>query len=302
MDEMQLLKELGDRTPLAASDDLAPARELFLAKAKGKSRRRFAIYGGAVVGMAAAIFAVFALIPPAEQAPGPTLAEQAPGPAPAGNSPDPAPATNGDPVQVLRMAATSALAAPDIKPRPDQFVYNKTQFADGTVREDWYSVDGTHDGLFKMQTGEEMVVPGCRNGKRAMYKGPQLLPGKEDCEPAPAYRPDLPADAAGMIAYLQKNNSSLNSTGKDISYLLSSIYMRPQSRAALFEAATKIEGLTATPGVTDAAGRPGIQIGWKKDGYSGDFIVDAKTYAYLGYRKNSAQMVLTIVDKVGQRP
>jgi hypothetical protein len=284
MDEMQLLKELGDRTALATADDLAPAREILLAKARGKARKRFAVYGGAVIGMAAAIFAVFALIPPAE------------------NGLSPTPVANADPVQVLRMAATAALTQPDIKPRPDQFVYIRTQFEDGSAREDWTSVDGTHDGLFKMQTGEDVPVPGCRNGKRAMYKGPQLLPGKEDCEPDPAYRADLPSDAAGMIAYLRKNNSSLNSTGKDIGFMLSSIYMRPQSRAALFEAATKIEGLTATSGVTDAAGRPGIQIGWNKDGYAGDFIVDAKTYAYLGYRKNSAQLALTIVDKVGQRP
>jgi hypothetical protein len=284
MDEMQLLKELGDRTALATADDLAPAREILLSKAKGKARKRFAVYGGAVIGTAAAIFAVFALIPPAE------------------NGLSPTPVANADPVQVLRMAATAALTQPDIKPRPDQFVYIRTQFEDGSAREDWTSVDGTHDGLFKMPTGEDVPVPGCRNGKRAMYKGSQLLPGKEDCEPDPAYRADLPSDAAGMIAYLQKNNSSLNSTGKDIGFMLSNIYMRPQSRAALFEAATKIEGLTATSGVTDAAGRPGIQIGWNKDGYAGDFIVDAKTYAYLGYRKNSAQLALTIVDKVGQRP
>jgi hypothetical protein len=294
MDEMQLLRELGDRTPLATADDLAPARELFLSKAKGKGRKRFAVYGGAVIGMAAAIFAVFALIPPADSAPSPTPTE---------NALRPAPAENADPVKVLRLASTAALTAPDINPRPDQFVYIKTQFENGSVREDWTSVDGTHDGLFKMETGEEIPAPGCRNGKMAVYKGPNLMPGRtEPCEPNPAYRPDLPTDAAKMIAYLQKNSNSLNSTGKDIQFMLSSIYMRPQSRAALFEAATKIEGLTATPGVTDAAGRPGIQIGWNKGGYAGDFIVDAKTYAYLGYRKNSAQIALTIVDKVGQRP
>jgi hypothetical protein len=295
MDEMQLLRELGDRTPLATADDLAPAREQFLAKAKGKGRKRFAVYGGAVVGMAAAIFAVFTLIPPAENNPAPKPTEN--------NALSPAPAANDDPVQVLRLAAASALQTEDIKPRPDQFVYIKTKFADGSVREDWFSVDGTHDSLFKMQTGEDLIVPGCRNGKMAVYKGPDPLPGvTEDCEPRPAYRPDLPTDAAAMVAYLQKDSPSLNSTGKDILYLLSSIYMRPQSRAALFEAATKIEGLTATPGVTDAAGRPGVKISWDKDGYSGDFIVDAKTYAYLGFRKDTAQMALTIVDKVGQRP
>jgi hypothetical protein len=294
MDEMQLLKELGDRTPLATAGELAPARDLFLAKTKSRKPKRLAIYGGAVIGMAAAIFAVFTLIPPTETAPDPT---------PAANGLSPAPAANNDAVQVLRLASTAALTAPDITPRPDQFVYSKTQFTNGTTREDWYSVDGTHDGLFKLETGEDLVSPGCRNGKMAVYKGPDLMPGKtEDCVPNPAYQPGLPTTAAGMIAYLEKNNGSLNSTGKDILYMLSSIYMRPQSRAALFEAATKIEGLTATPGVTDAIGRPGIQIGWDKDGYSSDFIVDAKTYAYLGYRKNSAQMALTIVDKVGQRP
>ncbi|MBP2324383.1 hypothetical protein JOF56_004768 [Kibdelosporangium banguiense] len=300
MDEMQLLRELGDRTPLATRNDLAPARAALLAKTKPKARKRFAIYGAAVAAMAAAIFAVFALIPPSHSG-----TENVSGPArnTGENTGGVTGARNDDPVQVLRLAATSALQTKDITPRSDQFVYIKTQFENGSVREDWFSVDGTHDGLFKMQTGEDMPVPGCRNGKMAVYKGPDLLPGKtDDCEPNPAYRPDLPTDAAGMIKYLRKGNASLNSTAKDISFLLSSIYMRPQSRAALFEAATKIEGLTATPGVTDAAGRQGIQIGWNKDGYSGDFIVDAKTYAYLGYRKNEAQMAMAIVDKVGQRP
>jgi hypothetical protein len=282
MDEMQLLKELGDRTPLATADDLAPARELFLTRTRTSKPRRFALYGGAVIGMAAAIFAVFALIPP-EQSPAPTA--------------------NADPVQVLRQAAAAALKVPDITPRPDQFVYTRTQYPEGKVHEVWASVDDTHDGFEKRPNGEDRERPGCRNGKRKVVNANKLTPGMtEDCVPEPAYQPDLPTDAAGMIALLRKNNDSLNSTGKDIGSMLSTVYMRPQSRAALYEAATQIDGLTATTGVTDAVGRPGIQIGWDKDGYSSDFIVDAETYVYLGYRENSALLAMTIVDKVGQRP
>jgi hypothetical protein len=272
MDEMQLLREMGDATPLAAVTDLAPARAQLMVVARKGPRRRFAVYGASVVGLAAAIFGVFALIP-------------------AGGG---APEAGAD--QVLKLAAAAALEVPDVTPRPDQFIYLKTQNPDGTVREDWLSVDGTHDGIL----ADHWPNPGCRNGRMQVVKGDVPIKGRtEPCKPEPAYRPDLPTDADGMVAYLTRNNDgSLNSTGKDMAFLLGQNYLRPQSRAALFAAAGKIDGLTVDPHAKDAAGRPGIKISWNKKGYSGGFIIDAKTHAYLG-DQSTALITMSIVDKAG---
>jgi hypothetical protein len=72
----------------------------------------------------------------------------------------------------------------------------------------------------------------------------------------------------------------------------------PNCPTALFEAATKIDGLTVDPHAEDIAGQPGIKISWNRNGYSGEFIIDAKTYAYLG-SEGSALLQMSIVDKAG---
>jgi hypothetical protein len=284
MDEMQLLRELGDETPLASARDLAPARATFVAATTKRPRRRFALYGAAVVGLAAAIVAVFALMP------GTTTGR---------NDGGPVPQAKADAVQVLKLAAATALAGPDAAPRADQFLYLKTTSKQGELREDWISVDGTHDGLLG-----DTPVAGCRNGRAAVIKGDKPIPGMtEKCEPSPAYLPNLPTDVNEMVKYLTRGGkSSLNSTGKDMMSMLWMNYMRPQSRAAIFEAASRIDGLTVEENGKDVAGRPGIKIAWNDGkGYLGAFVVDAKTYAYLG-DDWIALLTTAIVDKVGQRP
>jgi hypothetical protein len=274
MDEMQLLRELGDTTPLASAADLAPARaRLTAATRPHPRRRRLAVYGVSVVGLAAAVFGVVALVPTGDGGPATASADQ-----------------------ILQLAATAALNAPFVTPRPDQFVYLKAKESDGTIREDWLSVDGTHDGI----VDNNIPVPGCRNGKQPVILNNKAIPGAtEPCQTNPAYRPDLPTDANGMIGYLTKiDGGNLNSTGKDINELFWMSYLRPQTRAALFEAATKIDGLTVDLHAEDVAGRPGIKISWNRNGYSGEFIIDAKTYAYLG-SDGSALLQMSIVDKAG---
>lgn len=281
MDEMQLLREMADETPL--THDLAQARAKFM---KSTARRpRYIVYGAAVIGLAAAIFAVFALIPPSEDGSGPV------------------PAASAD--QVLRKAAEAALLLPEVTPRPDQMIYHKTQTDNGEVREDWLSADGTHDGLVRQQN-EDILLPGCRNGKATVLKGDKPI-GTEQCVPSPAYRPDLPTTGPEMLAFLKQNQSGskgdLNALAKDILGYLNSSYLLPRARAAIFEAAAKIEGLKMRDGVKDAAGRTGIEISWDlpKVNHGGSFIVDPATYAYLG-TTSQAQLVVAIVDKAGQRP
>lgn len=131
--------------------------------------------------------------------------------------------------------------------------------------------------------------------------------GTESCVPAPAYLPDLPTTGEAMLKYLKENQSGtkgdLNALAKDMLGYLNSSYLLPQSRAAIFEAATKIEGLRTRDGVKDAAGRTGIEISWDlpEVNHGGSFIVDPATYAYLG-TTTQAQLTVAIVDKPGQRP
>jgi len=274
MDEMQLLRELGDATPLVSATDLAPARaRLTAATRPHPRRRRLAVYGVSVVGLAAAVFGVGALVPTGDGGPATASADQ-----------------------ILQLAAAAALDAPFVTPRPDQFVYLKAKEPDGSISEDWLSVDGTHDSI----VDNNIPVPGCRNGKQQVVPDGKPIPGvTEPCEPNPAYRPDLPTDANGMIAYLNKiDGGNLNSTGKDMWELFWRSYLRPQTRAALFEAATKIDGLTVDPHAEDVAGRPGIKISWNRNGYGGEFIIDAKTYAFLG-SDGLALLQMSIVDKAG---
>ncbi|MEE3920575.1 hypothetical protein V2I01_27085 [Micromonospora sp. BRA006-A] len=142
--------------------------------------------------------------------------------------------------QVLRDAAVAALRLPDVEPRPDQFVYTRSQ-GGRELRESWASVDGTRDGLVvEYPPGAPGVrAPGCRDGRAKMYRAGSL-PGTEPCVPEPP-DPAVPTDAAAMRAYLDKRRSGepsdVNAAAKDVMFLLNDSYLRPRSRAALFEAA-----------------------------------------------------------------
>ncbi|MEH1058379.1 hypothetical protein V6U89_24610 [Micromonospora sp. CPCC 206171] len=121
----------------------------------------------------------------------------------------------------LRNAATAALRVPDVDPWPDQFVYSRSQEGPG-IRESWMSVDGTRDGLVieTSATGRtESIVPGCRNGRAAVFKGDEVVPGRtERCTPAPAYCAYLPTDADAMRTFLiehrQGEPGDANAAGK----------------------------------------------------------------------------------------
>jgi hypothetical protein len=300
MDDMQLVRELVQDMPLPEIDELASARDRLAVVMSGervgdrrpaqpvrRSRpvRRFMLAAWATAGVAAAIAAVLVLAPD-------KIGGQVP-------------AANAEAAQVLHHAAAAALTLPDIQPRPDQFVYQK----EVNGAESWMSVDGTRDGLGQGAGGvDKNVFPGCRDGRREAMKGDRVV-GTESCSPAPAYRPDLPTDADAMLVYLNRNHSGrpgdANAMGKDILVLMEQHYLRPQSRAALFDAAARVPGLRVVRDVTDPAGRPGIEITWSSEGKSGGIVFDAKTFAYLGAwagRGSSAVLQVAIVNEVGQRP
>jgi hypothetical protein len=314
MDDLQLVAELARDTRLLDADQLAPARDRLVAAMRAeragderparplrrhRGTRRFVLAGWITAGAAAAVAALVVA----------TAAPDRPG--------DPVPVADAQAVQVLQNAAAAALKLPDVEPRANQLMYQKTQSGAETW-ESWYSVDGTRDGVSQATSGaEKNLFPGCRDGRRATTKGGQVI-GTESCTPQPAYLPDLPTDADAMLAYLNEHSGKpgdANAMGKDVLDLAANHYLRPRARAALFQAAARIPRLRMVPEATDAAGRPGIAIAWSFEGAMapssrpGDrdtkLIFDAKTYAFLGMtqgRSSTAVMTVAIVDEVGQRP
>lgn len=328
MDDLRLVRELGRDTPLLASDELAPARGRLLAavaaaptanpigadptgaqpagaeptgvrptgaerrRRPGRPRRpvrRIMLAGWTAIGVAAAAAAVLVLAPD-------KIGGQVP-------------PANAEAAQVLHNAAAAALGLPDVEPRPDQFVYTKSRSGE-SMREAWLSVDGTRDGLIReIPAGavEQIPVPGCRDGRAATVKGGRVNPRQtEPCTPAPAYLPDLPTDADAMLDYLNRSYKGepgdSNAMGKDVLALVAENYLRPRSRAALFQAAADLPGLEVVRDVKDGAGRPGIGIAWSSEEKSAVLVFDADTYAFLGMADTLATLEVAVVDAVGERP
>jgi hypothetical protein len=287
MDELTLLRDL-DRTPLPDPDQLAPARAALLAaiateEPPRRSRRRLVASGAVVAGLAAAITAVVALGPVAEVAP-PTASA----------------------AEVLDQAAAAARRAPDVVPRPDQFVYTRSQDGDGSVRETWLSADGTRDGLIE-QHGERVPVPGCVGGQRQVMRGAEVVVGRfEPCTPSPAYRADLPTAAPAMLDFLAAGRSGEagdgTALGPDALFLVGENQLSPSARAKLFEAVGQVEGLTVIDNAVDAAGRPGIGVSWTHAGTVSTMVFDRDTHLLLGTADTWALLRTAIVDQAGQRP
>ncbi|MEU7531035.1 CU044_5270 family protein [Saccharothrix sp. NPDC042600] len=315
MDDLTLVRALADDTPLPTPTDLAPARARLMAALtaattpaattaaqpagsrtavtplrSGKRRKRGFVLAGGSTLVAAAAVAVAVTLTPVDVVGGP------------------APAVAGA-AEVLNHAAAKARTEPFVEPRPDQFVYYRSTVG-GEAAERWVSVDGTRDGAVEFPD-HRVPLPGCRDGVRQVHKGPDPLPGvTEPCEPDPAYKRDLPTTADAMLAYLDANASggpgNVNARGKDVMGLAGSL-LKPDSKAALFEAAAKVEGLEVVRDTRDTTGRPAVGIEWPAPVAPGDkprkttLYFDPATYEYLGTSYGPAEK-LSIVDEVGQRP
>lgn len=312
MDDLALLKEMADTTPLPRGADLAPARARLMdaisqtapsmaqapasanpapttvrnlaAPAKRRRRSRFLVSGAAVIGLAAAITGVVSLgaLEPVGVAPAKASA-----------------------AEILHEAADAARAQPSTPPRPDQFIYTKSQIDDGSTREVWFSADGTRDGIVR-QNGETFVISGCQGGQRQVRgKDDEPIPGQfEQCVATPAYKADLPTDAAAMRQYLlalPTGEDKTNSLGKNIGSLVSEDYVSPASLAALFEAVAGLDGLTVVENAKDGAGRTGIGVSWDHQGSTATLVFDEKTHTFLGFNF-SAQLAQAVVDTAGQQP
>lgn len=322
MDDLSLLKDMANRTPLPSAADLAPARARLLTEASAEptaitgatavsaasapsgtetvngravalptrrklwsGRRRLVFSGVAVVGLAAAITGVVALG----------------GLAPVGVEP-----AQANAAEVLQEAAKATRQLPNTPPRPDQFVYTRSKIVDGSFRETWHSADGTRDGLLAQQGGR-MTIAGCRDGQQAVLKGGKPLPGLfEPCIPAPAYRQDLPTDVAGMLEFLSQDTGGEEGQPEAVNDLIrdafAETYVPPAALAALFEAMAKFPGLTLEEHAKDTAGREGLGVSWTRLGYTTTLVFDRTTHALLGMSGSDAVVAQAIVDEAGQLP
>src|ERR1700739_2123279 len=184
MNELELVRELGDETPLAETTELADARARLTsavaaerARAPRRSRRAFVM--GTAAFAASAVAAAAVVVSVATSAGHPTQ-----------RSVPVAHATGGTPTagQVLERAAFVALNQAPVTPRPDQFVYKKSEASDGKLLQSWLSVDGTHD----VKVGETTIF-GCKNGVMSgSSPGPHGTSFSRPCTPTPAFFPDLP--------------------------------------------------------------------------------------------------------------
>lgn len=288
MDDLQLVRELDD-TPLKSADQLSAARTRLVAGMKPPRRGRAGTIAVATLAVAATITAVAMVLPSdAPDAP-PQDARQA------------APVETA--VQLLNHAAAAARSKPDQVPRPDQFYYVR----DGEW-EAWFSVDGTRDGRIVPGNGSPpLTAPGCVDGvMKVLDKYDKPTGATEECTPDRAYRDDLPATAEEMLRLLKGENKDrpVNSYGNDVLAMVGHSYLPGPQRAALFEAAAQVPGLTVVKNVS--AGRPGIGITWPVPEGSAPhaqpvvMVFDEKTYEYLG-TENRPQDASGFVDRVGDR-
>ncbi|TWP44286.1 hypothetical protein FKR81_41500 [Lentzea tibetensis] len=289
MDDLQLVRELGDETPMRSADDLASARARFVAGMRPRKWRRMGIIGVASLGLAAAVAAVVTLVP--FGSPAPVRQDAA-----LTSSAAPQPVETA--VQLLNHAAAAARAKPDAVPRPDQFYYVRTG-----ERESWQSVDGTHDGLLILEQpkGDRALLPGCRNGRSAGVIGDREIPGLwYPCEPQGVYRSDLPTNADAMAEYLKGERRDI--TYKNVASLVVEQYLPAQQRATLFEAMSKMPDLVVVRDVKDGSGRPGIGVtSAVLKGNRWTLVFDATTYEFLGDTER-AIVQSGFVDAVDQRP
>ncbi|MEV5823054.1 CU044_5270 family protein [Micromonospora haikouensis] len=240
------------------------------------------------------------------------------------------PAASAQAAEILHRAADTARADSTPAPDADQFVLTTTKgFAPAgkqgepatTLTRSWMSVDGTQDGLLWISDPpaggrQSTVIPGCRKGRVAQWAPDgSLLSSTQPCTPAPAYLEGLPTDATTMLTYLRQmsgGTASDEETFANVGALIRQGYLPAQSRAALYEAATKIPGVVASSTMTDAAGRSGIAVSLAGNIDRYDLIFEPKTYRFLGWQvapkagdavpQSRREVILgvSVVDRVGQ--
>jgi hypothetical protein len=319
MNELGLVTELTPPAPLPAPADLAgPRRRLAAAiaaerahsraheSAKGshltapeprssawrarparraRPGRRLALAAAVAAAAAAATVAALIVVPGHTPSARPTL-----GRPPAGVRLAAAP--------FFRRAAMVVSREPVAVPGPGQFVYTETEEAGGVISRQWLSVEGNKNGLVQNPGQRSFKLPPCTVAEAQVpQKSPPGMqyPRTVKCAEDAGYIPTLPTDPHLLLAYLYKigiaqpgdSNGSgwaANDFGKAVDFLMSTTYLLPAQRAALFELMAQTPGFTVVSGARDAIGRTGVAVSWTYEGARAEIILNPVSYAYLGDR------------------
>jgi hypothetical protein len=210
--------------------------------------------------------------------------------------------------QVFTRAARTAAAQPDLKPRPDQFLYAESRVRQAAMpgqpgwsatRRAWLSADGRHAGLLEADAspggrrtwlcdgpqGSKAEIAAKKKGVRPTV---DLAHPPVDCTDPPAYKKNLPTDPASALKWLYRNSQGGNPPDVQafmtVGDTIRESYVSPRALSALFTAAAKIPGVTVGNAV-DSAGRKGLAVGQTWQNLRSELIFDAKTYRLLGERQ-----------------
>ncbi|RMI45468.1 hypothetical protein EBO15_09655 [Actinomadura harenae] len=217
-------------------------------------------------------------------------------------------------VQILQRAADHVDKAPELHPRPGQFLVfdSRTMNPVDTIsngraahylsrakRTIWLPVEGdaTHgvlwtQGLVPLPYPGWPIPPEAREeaGRSSLGKAADVDHRAEWLRNDFAYLSRLPADPAKMYEHLYThlgNGSQADAQAwSNVGGMLTEAYMPAPQRAALFRAAAAIRGVTTVGKAVDAAGRTGIAVALvvPGSGIRDEYIFTPKTYQYLGQR------------------
>jgi hypothetical protein len=213
--------------------------------------------------------------------------------------------------EVLDNAARAALTQSDPAPADGDYVEvrSETTFESTSVSKEgtsswlyrasrnvYLSVDGTKQGWLDETILSPMPLGTLPIPQFAYQAGPhdQWAPlGTQGADasmnqPTYTFLETLPTDPDALLGYiyahesggLSKNDEAWTEIGDSLREYL----VPPKLRAALFEAAAKIPGVSVVQNVTDAAGRTGIAVSKVVGPDRFELIFNPQTYKYMGER------------------
>jgi hypothetical protein len=217
---------------------------------------------------------------------------------------------------VLNRAAAAVFPASGPAPRADQFIYLDVLMVTSGMKQrtqTWTAVDGSRPGLIQsagfLRTRTTKITP--YDQANGLHDAPYAVLAK------------LPTDPEALLGVLYdqpwvKEQMRANHLTRDTAVwnLLRELVVAapPVQKAALFETAARIKGITYVKNAVDAAGRSGEAVGLDVRGLGNvQFIFDRTTHAFLGERIldpgsttrvqfNNAIQQTAVVDTAGKLP
>ena len=290
MDDLKILRALGDPDPVTDPAGEARARIALLTRAQAAPvrvvrRTPWRRFGWRIAVSAAAAAVAVGALAVVENA-GPVTPDGQVGPvAPGLPAAEPANAA-----EALGYAAEAAAKRPFTMPRPDQWFYLEMRVTSGrgpgglvtggpyeteTMRF-WRRVDGTRTASY-------------RDGKVVTTPIREATSGRTYAEVA-----GLRADPEAVLAWVRKEFGGVGGGTRDgedqiafvsINAVLRDYVLPPAVEAACFQALGRLSGVTLVPDAVNVDGRPALAVAREHEGWLRDeILLDPRTYRLIGER------------------